>query len=318
MASTNQSPFYQKAEEEFNEATTDEERIACLEIMMKEVPKHKSSENMRKNLSTRYKKLKENLIKQKKSGKGGQAGIKKADMQCVLAGFSNTGKSTIFKTLTKLNPKISPHLFTTYQPQLGTFHFEDAQIQIIDTPAFPNHNKSLINSTDTLLITIDNLDQIKKIEDFTYRTPAKIILIYNKEDLLSETVACPNQLGLQISESKKRKIEATLKSKYKKFNYIFFSENPSEIKLNELKEKIFKTFPIIRIYTKEPKKEPSKEPMILKKNSTLEDASEKILKGMSKKIKQAKIWGPSSKFGGQVIGLKHILKDKDIIELQTK
>ena len=70
MASTNQSPFYQKAEEEFHEATTDEERIACLEIMMKECPKHKSSENMRRNLTNRYKKLKENISKQKKSGKG--------------------------------------------------------------------------------------------------------------------------------------------------------------------------------------------------------------------------------------------------------
>ena len=101
MASTNQSPFYQKAEQEFHEATTDEERIACLEIMMKECPKHKSSENMRKNLTNRYKKLKENITKQKRSGKGGQAGIRKTDMQCVLAGFPNVGKSTIFKTLTK-------------------------------------------------------------------------------------------------------------------------------------------------------------------------------------------------------------------------
>ena len=42
------------------------------------------------------------------------------------------------------------------------------------------------------------------------------------------------------------------------------------------------------------------------------------LKGMSEKIKRARIWGPSSKFGGQVIGLDHVLKDKDIIEFQTK
>ena len=49
-----------------------------------------------------------------------------------------------------------------------------------------------------------------------------------------------------------------------------------------------------------------------------EMAAEKILKGMSKRIKRARVWGPSSKFGGQVIGLDHTLKDKDIIEFQTK
>ena len=69
MASTNQSPFYQRAEQEFHEASTDEERISCLEIMIKECPKHKSSENMLRNLTLRLKKLKSNLAKQKKSGK---------------------------------------------------------------------------------------------------------------------------------------------------------------------------------------------------------------------------------------------------------
>jgi len=295
MASTNQSPFYQRAEQEYQEATSDEERIACLEIMMKEVPKHKSSENMRKNLTNRYKKLKAGLAKQKKSGKGGQSGIKKADMQCVLAGFPNVGKSTIFKILTSQETKISPHEFTTYQPQLGTFHHEDAPIQIIDIPSFPSHDKSLINSTDTLLFVITNLDQIKKAEQYLYRTKAKIILIYNKEDLLSNT--------------EKRKIEANLKSKHKNLDYIFLSNKPTKTKLNQLTKKIFDTFPIIRIYTKEPKKAPSKEPMIIKKNSTFKDAAEKILKGMSKKIKRARVWGPSSKFGGQVIGLEHILKE---------
>ncbi len=304
MASTNQSPFYQKAEQEYQEATTDEERIACLEIMMKEVPKHKSSENMRKNLTNRYKKLKQSIIKQKKSGKGNQAGIKKADIQCVLAGFQNTGKSTIFNTFTKQKTKTGPHPFTTHIPKLGTFQFEDTQIQIIDQSSFPNHDKSLINSTDTLLFVIDKLEQINKAEKFIYRTNAKIIIVYNKEDLLSE--------------EEKRKIGATLKSKYKKFDYIFFSNNPKKTQLNKLKEKIFKTFPIIRVYTKEPKKEPSKEPMILKHNTTFGKAVEKILKGMSKKIKRARVWGPSSKFGGQVIGLNHILKDKDIIEFQTR
>ncbi len=304
MASTNQSPFYKKAEQEFHEATSDEERIACLEVMIKECPKHKSSENMLKNLTLRLKKLKRNLEKQKNSGKRSSAGIKKADMQCVLAGFPNSGKSTLFKRLTNLETKISPHPFTTQGPQLGTFYFEDSRIQIIDIPSFPNHDKSLVNSTDTILLVVDNLEQIKKSEEFLYRTKAKKILLFSKEDLLDK--------------KEKRKIEETLKSKFKNYKYVFLSEESSPQKIEELKKMIFETFPIIRIYTKEPKKEPSKEPMILKENSSVRDVSEKILKGLSKKTKRARVWGPSSKFAGQSVGIDHILKDKDIIELQTK
>jgi len=113
-------------------------------------------------------------------------------------------------------------------------------------------------------------------------------------------------------------MKATLKSKYKKYDFLFFSREAKKGEREKLKEKIFSTFSIARIYTKEPRKEPSKQPMILKNPATLKDAAEKILKGMSKKIKRARVWGPSSKFGGQVIGLGHTLKDKDVVEFQTR
>jgi ribosome-interacting GTPase 1 len=171
-------------------------------------------------------------------------------------------------------------------------------------PPFPNHDKSLTNSTDTIILVITSLDQIKESEKFLSSTKATVIILFNKEDLLTET--------------EKRKIKSNLQSKFKKYSFILFSsEKPDKIKLKKLKEKIFQTFPIIRIYTKEPKKEPSKEPMIVNKNTTVSGAAEKILKGMSKKIKKIRVWGPSSKFGGQQIGLNHTLKDKDIIEFQT-
>jgi ribosome-interacting GTPase 1 len=305
MASTNQSPFYKRAEEEFLQATTLEEKLQCLEIMIKECPKHKSSENMLKNLTMRKKRFLEQLKKQKKSGGSTKKGIRKHDMQACLIGFTNVGKSSLFKLLTKKETKISPHEFTTYESEVGMMDYEDTQIQIIDSPPFPNEDKSTINSADTMILIVDNLEQIKEADKFIWKSPAKKLLIYNKSDLLSE--------------QEKRKLKATLKSKYKKWKaFIISTTNPNQDDLQAFKIELFKTFPIIRVYTKEPKKEATKKPMILKENSTLEQAAEKILKGMSKKIKRARIWGPSSKFPGQGIGLEHHLKDKDIIEFQTK
>jgi len=218
-------------------------------------------------------------------------------------GPPNTGKSGLFKILTGLETKTSLYPFSTTEPKIGTFKFEDAKIQIIDMPSFPNHDRSLINSSDTLIVVVENLKQIVDSKEIISKAIGKRILVYNKEDLLSN--------------EEKRKIEATIKSKFGGCNFILFSEKSLE-KINELKEKIFSSFPIIRVYTKEPKKEPSAEPMILNKGSLLKDAVEKIRKGMSGKIKMSRIWGPSSKFGGQVIGLEHKLKDKDIIEFKTE
>lgn len=305
MASTNQSPFYQRAEEDFLKASTDEERLECLEIMIKECPKHKSSENMLRNLTTRYRKITQNLEKQKKSGKSTQKGIKKGDMQLVILGFPNTGKSSLFKLLTKQETKIFETPYTTYEPQQGTTDYEDIKIQTIDQAPFPNEDRSLVNSSDVILLVVDKIDHIKESEKYLTRTKAKIFIIFNKIDLLNE--------------QEKRKLESTLKSKFRKAPTILFSvKNPDQEIYFSLLKKIFNSFPIIRVYTKEPKKEPTEKPMILKKDATVEIAAEKILKGMSKTIKRARIWGPSSRFSGQTVGLEHQLKDKDIIEFQTK
>lgn len=95
MASTNQSPFYIKAEKNFLGAGTPEDKIKFLEEMIKECPKHKSSEKMLANLKTRYKKLKAQLEKSKKSGKSSRVGIKKEDMQAAILGKTNSGKSSL-------------------------------------------------------------------------------------------------------------------------------------------------------------------------------------------------------------------------------
>jgi len=304
---TNASPEFSHAEKKFDTAKTDDEKVLALEEMIRTMPQHKSAESLRSNLRTRYKKLKEKMETRGKGSKGGggKSTIKKEEVQAIIAGFPNTGKSFLFKNLTNQNTLISDIAFSTYEPMPGMMNFENAQVQIIDMPPFPNEDKSLINNADTILITITELNQIQEAEKYFQRSTAKKIYIFTKIDLLSE--------------AEKRKLEATLKSKYKNIDYVLFSNiNHTNEEMKHIRQKVFSTFPIVRIYTKEPKKEAGNIPMIMKENSTASDVAEKILKGMSKKLKKIKIWGPSSKFPGQLIGKEHILKDKDTVEFQTE
>jgi len=300
----NAHPEYMEAEKQFHNASTDQEKLKALEEMMRWMPKHKSAEALRKNIRTRYKKLKLDITKSKRK-KGKQKGIKKAEMQVVLLGLTNSGKSSILKSLTNAQPKIASYGFTTTQPEIGTLNYQGCNIQIIDLPpiASPDFNKGIVNETNTILVVVEKLHEIKSILDSTKPQQKNKRIVFNKIDLYDNET--------------KRKISETLKSK--KYNFVLTSTFTKQ-GIEELKQKILNSFDIIRIYTKHQGKKQGldKVPVILPPNSTLQDVAEKILHGYSKKVKHAKITGPSSKFSNQKVGLKHIVKDKDIIEFVTE
>jgi len=304
MASTNQSPFYKQAELKFLNAQTNEEKLKWLEEMIRECPKHKSSEKMLANLKTRYIKLRKKIETQKKISKGfSKKGIKKEDMQVIVVGVGNTGKSSLVSSLTNTFVKIAEYKFTTKTPEVRMINYEGIQMQLIEIPAIDSdyYDKGLVHTADTIIILITDLRQLKEIEPKLEKTQGKKIIVFNKIDLLNE--------------HEKRKISANLQSK--KYNFVLVSSVTKD-GFEELKEKFFKSFDKIRVYTKEPGKEKSKKPVILKQDSSVNIIAEKILKGLSKNIKETRIWGPSSKFPGQIVGLNHKLKDLDVVEFKIK
>lgn len=302
MSSTNQSPEFITAQKKYLASQTDEARLLALEEMLKFMPKHKAGEALRANLRQRYKKLKEKLETRKKQKKSGKQGIKKSELQAVLVGLTQSGKSSLLSILTNAKPLISSHEFTTKECLPGILEYYGARIQLIDMPAINSEysDLSLVNTADTLLIVIDNPKQLAEIFPLIEKAFGEKLIILNKIDLLTE--------------EDERRLSSQLQSK--KLNFVLFSCKTLE-NLEELKEKIWLSFHKIRIYTKEPGKPLDNEPVILNPGSTIKELAEKIFH-KSIKIKEIKVTGPSSKFPNQKIGLEHVLKDKDIVEFRTE
>jgi len=299
----NAHPEYLAAEKEHLSAKTPEEKLKTLENMISLAPKHKGAENLRAQLKTKRKKLLEQINKSKKAGKFSKAGIKKHEMQAVIVGKTNSGKSSLLASLTNAKPKISESNFTTKEPVIGMMPYLRTNMQLIEIPAIESeyYDRGLTNSADVLLIIVDKIEEIKEIEESTPKVQGKKIILFNKVDLLDE--------------KEKRKIFSTLQSK--KYDFVLISTKTGE-NIEELKEKIFKSFDKIRIYTKEPGKEKTQIPIILKQGSEVKDVAEKILHGFSNQIKETRITGPSSKFPNQKVGLNHKLKDLDVVEFKTR
>lgn len=301
---TNASPEYLKAQKLYLMAQTDDEKLRAMEEMMKYMPQHKGAESLRADLRSRYKKLKEDIESKKKKKKASQkAGIRKEDMQAAFIGMTGCGKSSLLSVLTNASPVISSFAYTTKQPFLGTLSYGDVKIQLVDMPAvnFISFDQGVANTADTLIIVIENPKQLEEIFPFLEKAYGNRLIVLNKIDLLSE--------------AEKRKYHSYLQSK--KYNFVMFSCKTKE-NISELKEKIWKTFNKIRVYTKEPGRQADNHPVVMEANSSVREVAEKILHGFSKRIKESRVTGPSSKFPNQKVGLDHLLKDKDIIEFHVK
>jgi uncharacterized protein len=293
---------YFNAEKKYLAAQTLEEKIAALRELIKAAPKHKSSENLLAELKTRLKKLMEKAEKNASVGKG-KKGIRKEGFQVILVGLTGCGKSMLLGRLTNASPLVSSSPFTTKEPNIGTMNYGGVYAQIVDLPAVlgKDFDMSIVHTADLVLTVVERIEDLPSFESVLEHSKGRRILVINKADLLD---------GESL-----RKLEARLKSR--KADFVIISALRGE-GINELKQKIFSCMNVIRVYTKEPGKAPSSQPLVLREGSTVKDAAESIYKGFSKIIAETKLTGPSGKFANQKVGLAHILKDKDVLEFKTR
>lgn len=154
-----------------------------------------------------------------------------------------------------------------------------------------------INNADVVIrspITVDEL--IDCIEANKIYVPS--ITILNKVDLVTKEHA--QRVAKQINA------------------HLLISAHLEEY-IDELKELIFQRLDLIRIYMKEPGKEADMNiPLIIEKHSTVRDVCNKLHRDFVDKFKFCRVWGPSAKFAGQKLSLKHSLKDNDVLEIHLR
>jgi len=84
-----------------------------------------------------------------------------------------------------------------------------------------------------------------------------------------------------------------------------------------MKQAVFDTLDIVRVYSKIPGKEPdTKSPFVMKQGGTVEEFAGKVHQDFVRRLKSAKVWG-SSAFDGQMVPRDYVLEDGDIVELKT-
>ena len=169
-------------------------------------------------------------------------------------------------------------------------------------------------------LTKISVDHLKAILHLYGLVSARVVV---REDVTSEQLA--DHIAGNISYSKAltvlNKIDLVdeaflkdLKTKIKS-DVIEVSAN-SNINIEGLKEKIYEKLKFIRIYMRPKGGETDfKEPFIAREGDTVEDICNKLHRRLKREFRYALVWGKSVKFGGQRVGLSHILQDEDVLTI---
>ena len=151
--------------------------------------------------------------------------------------------------------------------------------------------------TSARVVIREDIDSEQLVDFITgNKTYAKSITVLNKIDLVDNKF---------------------LKSVSKKLKTEFLPVSAdTDVNVAELRDRIYDQLHFIRIYMR-PKggKTDFKEPLIIRKGNSVLDVCNKLHRNMKKDFRFGLVCGKIVKFGGQRVGLKHILHDEDVLTI---
>jgi ribosome-interacting GTPase 1 len=322
---------YLKAEEAYRRATTPEEELECLQVMLAEIPKHKGTDKLQADLKAKIAKVKRELQAERKSGKKtrGFRIPRQGAGTAVIIGGPNAGKSQLLRALTHATPEVAPYPFTTQVPIPGMMPYQDVFVQLVDTPPITSdfmepYTQGLIRGSELALLMVDlgddsGIEQCQEVLDRLQNTKTRLgVRSYLDENDIglsyTQTFLVPNKIDLPDARERLELFHELCRWEFPE--YVISAQEG--LGLEPLREAIYRAMDVVRVYSKLPTaKEADRErPFTLRRGSTVLDMAEQVHKDFVERLKFARVWGEAVHDGTVVKG-DYVLHDGDVVELHV-
>lgn len=326
----NLTPAYHTAEKRFRQANTAEEKLEALRQMLAVMPKHKGTDKLQADIKRRISQLKDQTRKAPSTRQAPMWVIEKVGAgQVPVIGPPNAGKSALIARVTHADVRVAEYPFTTQTPIPAMMPFENIQIQLIDSPAWSEDFDvgwipELARRADACVLLADLADShaAEATAFIIDAMEARDVVLIGQvpEEREGFEVCIPTLLLANKREAPSAAdVLIELETLFGDRFPIFAISVLEGSGLEEFKRALFDVMQIIRVFTKQPHKEPDLGvPFVLPVGSTVRDLAGKIHKEILANLRYGRLWGTSGRFQGQRVGEDHVLVDGDVVELHTR
>ena len=303
--------------------------MACLEEMLRVIPKHKGTDRLRGDLRRKLAKLKD--AAQTRKGGSKQVSAFHIDRegagQVVVVGLANVGKSALVAALTNATPEVAEYPYTTWTPTPGMMPVDDVQVQLIDTPPLNRdfvdpEMLNLIRRSDLVWLVVDlQAYPIEQIEDTVDILAEHRIVPHHLSDRYADqprTTAVPMLVVVNKNDDEGTDEDFEVLRELLGDEWPMLSISATNGRnFEQLKKAVFEQLEIVRVYAKPPGEPPDlTAPFVVKKGTTVEEFAGKVHKDFLETLKSVRVWG-SADYDGQMVSRDHVLCDGDVVELRT-